>query len=211
MFYYFGSKARLAKHYPLPTHPIIIEPFAGSAGYSCHYPDKQVILVERDSRVVDLWRRLMAMQPSQVLKIPAPAVGTKSKDLLVMLRAASEHSLTSSYITVTNRMASRWPHLLRRIADMVPKIKHWQILQGDYTDAPDVEATWFIDPPYVNLKRGYAYRGIDYNKLADWCKSRKGQVIACEQEGANWLSFQQLREVRTTNNTKKMEVVWLRA
>jgi len=208
MFYYFGSKARIAKYYPQPLSEVVVEPFAGSAGYSCLHRTKNVILVERDPRVVDLWRRLVGMSTDEILNIPPPTVGVPSSDLLVMLRAASEHSLTSRYITVTERMASRWPHLLRRVAEMVPNIQHWEIIEGDYTDAPDIKATWFIDPPYQNIERGYAYRDIDYGELAMWCRSRKGQVIVCEQAGASWLPFNRLRDIRTTNRSLKTEVVW---
>jgi 16S rRNA G966 N2-methylase RsmD len=208
MFYYFGSKARIAQHYAPPRHRVIVEPFAGSAGYACRYPTHDVVLIEADPRVVALWRKLMAMSPAQALAIPAPVVGTRSSDLLVMLRAASEHSLTGAYITVTDRMVSRWANLTRRLADMIPKIQHWRLIEGDYHTAPAIEATWFVDPPYVNLKRGYAERNIDYVELASWCRARRGQVIVCEQAGATWLPFEPLRTIRTTNGSQKLEVVW---
>lgn len=167
-----------------------------------------MILVEKDERVVDLWERLRGMTPEQALAIPPPTVGERSSDLLVMLRAASEHSLTGEYITVTDRMVSRWPHLLRRIADNIPKVQHWRIICGDFTDAPDIEATWFIDPPYEMMRRGYRHSGLDYSALATWCQERAGQVIVCEQHGADWLPFEPLADALTTNNTRKTEVVW---
>ena len=34
-FSFFGSKVALAKNYPQPKYDAIVEPFAGSAGYSC--------------------------------------------------------------------------------------------------------------------------------------------------------------------------------
>jgi len=210
MFYYFGSKARIAGKYPGPRFGTIVEPFAGSAGYSCRYPSRSVILVERDARVVDLWRSLMAMSHRDIMGIPPPIVGQRTKDLLVMLRAASEHSLTGSYITVTDRMVSRWTNMLKRIATMVPLIQHWRIIHGDYSEAPDIEATWFVDPPYQGLRRGYAYRGIDYDALGAWCMARRGQVIVCERDGAAWLPFRPLSRIVATNNTIKSEAVWLR-
>lgn len=37
MFYYYGAKNLLSRYYPEPKHDIIIEPFAGSAAYSCYH------------------------------------------------------------------------------------------------------------------------------------------------------------------------------
>lgn len=210
MFYYFGSKNRLARRYPPPQHPRIVEPFAGSAGYSCHYWQHDVTLIEKDERVVELWDTLRGMTIADALALPTPTVGERTSDLLTMLRAASEHSLTGSYITVTERMVSRWEPLRRRLADMIPKVQHWNIVLGDYTDAPDIDATWFVDPPYQMMRRGYAHLGLNYHDLGQWCQQRRGQVIVCEQEGATWLPFTALTEARTTNNTTKTEVVWSR-
>jgi len=208
VFYYFGSKARIAKNYPAPIYPLLIEPFAGSAGYACRYPDRQVILYEKDPRVAALWETLRKLTPDEIKAIPTPVVGTKTSDLLTMLRGASEHSLTDQYMTVTARMVSRWPHLLQRIASLSPQIAHWQIFNEDYQKAPDVEATWFVDPPYQKLTRGYAYRNLDYGILAQWCRSRRGQVIVCEQAGADWLPFKPLKNIITTNGSRKTEVIW---
>lgn len=210
MFYYFGSKARLAAAYPEPQCACIVEPFAGSAGYSCHHRLRNTALVERDPRICDLWRRLTAMTPDEIMEIPPPKVGDKSSDILVMLRAASEHSLTGRFITVTERMVMRWPNLVARAAELQPITKHWRIIEGDYTEAPEIEATWFIDPPYEDMSRGYAHKPQDYEALAEWCKTRNGQVIVCEQEGAKWLPFERLREIVTTANSKKTEVFWTR-
>ena len=79
-----------------------------------------------------------------------------------------------------------------RVASQVDAIKHWRVIEGDYTEAPDAEATWFIDPPYNNKAGSHYPWGcdkIDYNALGQWCHQRRGQVIACENEGATWLPF----------------------
>jgi hypothetical protein len=71
----------------------------------------------------------------------------------------------------------------------VEKIRQWRIIEGDYSKAPDVDAHWFIDPPYQQA--GYTYRcnHIDYPGLAKWCKQRRGYLQVCENTEANWLPF----------------------
>jgi hypothetical protein len=63
---------------------------------------------------------------------------------------------------------------------------------GSYADLPNAECTWFIDPPYVDAGKNYpcGSKDINYDHLAAWCRSRKGQVIVCENEGATWLPFE---------------------
>ena len=53
MFYYYGRKKQMAKHYPSPNYDTIIEPFAGSAAYSLFGDNwqKNVILIEKDKQV----------------------------------------------------------------------------------------------------------------------------------------------------------------
>ena len=210
MFYYFGAKRRLAGEYPAPEHDTVIEPFAGSAAYSVFHRPQHSCLIEKDERVVELWNRLRAMDEDQIRSLPTPVVGERTSDLLTMLRAASEHSLTSKYITVTPRMVSRWANLIDMLVENIPKVQTWSIVCADYTSAPDIEATWMIDPPYQSMARGYKFNrdGLDFRELGEWCRSRRGQVIVCEQEGADWLPFEPLAESLSTANTKKMEVVW---
>lgn len=79
-----------------------------------------------------------------------------------------------------------------RIAHQVRYIRHWKVKCANYWEAPDVEADWFVDPPYSNpagRKYRFGNRRIDYGDLADWCKVRLGQLIVCENVGADWLPF----------------------
>ena len=96
-----------------------------------------------------------------------------------------------------------------RIAKDLHKIRHWDIRCGDYRDAQNEECTWFIDPPY--LFGGEYYRlgnkNIDYSELAEWCKSRLGQVIVCENTKANWLPFTPLKSMHGSKHTTT-EAIW---
>jgi site-specific DNA-adenine methylase len=47
-FLYYGGKWRLADRLGPPQRDHVIEPFAGSAGYSVFWEPKKVTLIERD-------------------------------------------------------------------------------------------------------------------------------------------------------------------
>ena len=96
MFYYYGAKARYASKYPPPRHRIVIEPFAGAAGYSLYHLKhgniNGAILIEKDPRVVELWNRLLRMTPEQVLALEPPSVGEWTDDFLWMSASTSTPS-----------------------------------------------------------------------------------------------------------------------
>ena len=104
---------------------------------------------------------------------------------------------------------NHWDRYKNFIAENLYKVKHWEIRNGDYTDLDNIEATWFIDPPYQYGWKYYRYnnKGIDYVKLADWCKNRNGQVIVCENTKADWLDFKPLVEMNGQLH-KTMEAIW---
>jgi hypothetical protein len=65
-------------------------------------------------------------------------------------------------------------------------------------------------------RRGYLYpyNRLNYSELAAWCRSRPGQVIVCEEEGADWLPFRPLalnyrRHKRCgRNDIRYHEMIW---
>jgi hypothetical protein len=88
------------------------------------------------------------------------------------------------------------PAARERIASQVDAIRHWTLIEGDYTKAPDVEATWFIDPPYAQAGRYYAQQPDNFDALGAWCQTRNGQVLVCENVGATWLPFQPFMDIK---------------
>lgn len=217
-FVYFGSKHGLAPKYAPPAFGTIIEPFAGAAGYACHWatPGHRVILCERNPDVVAIWRRLQSMSHADLARIPPPVAGEPVTDSIVNFWTNETKARIAS-----SRGEHRWPSVLARIASKLELIRHWEIIEGDYTEAPDIRATWFIDPPYwvppdEPGKRGAKYPFgsdlIDYPALGEWCQARKGQIIVCEQEGATWLPFRPFRYQKPTNKdaVDRLEVVWQR-
>lgn len=220
MFYYYGGKAGRARAYPPPRCRTIVEPFAGSAGYSMYHLANvdRVVLVEANERVVDVWRRLLAMTPAEVLALQIPAVGTTTSDPLMMMASASNAVAGCQQMTVTDRMPQAIVQMLRRVARLLPAAaQKVEILHGDYTEAPELEATWFVDPPYQVQEgtiRGAGYgahsaAGIDFAALGAWTKDREGQVIACEAIGATWLPFVPLYGMTDTVAAgRRLEVMW---
>lgn len=217
-FPYFGRKGRLAKEYPAPIYDTIVEPFAGSAGYALHYFDRQVLLVELDPAIVALWDYLIdpKVTAATIANLPDMRKGQNLRDLfgdgpeltLAQLVSPSENYAKSQ---VTAWMERDWPRIRRRVATMIDRVKHWEVKQGDYSTAPNIEATWFIDPPYQKVSFGYedSRQSLNFKSLGQWCMDRPGQVIVCEARGANWLPFQDLREIKTLDNTRRTEVVYV--
>jgi hypothetical protein len=112
--------------------------------------------------------------------------------------------------TVTDRVGVKGVIRARNeIARNVEKIRHWTVFLGDYHDAPDIEATWFIDPPYQYGGQWYeeSNKYIDFTGLSSWCQSRKGQVIVCENTKANWMDFRPLIQMNG-NRHVTTEAIW---
>lgn len=113
-----------------------------------------------------------------------------------------------------------WTHDLReRVATQVPHIKHWTIHEGDYSQIlgvqPTEAATWFVDPPYVQAGRHYSYGSdyVHYPYLAEWCRNLRGQVIVCEQSGADWLPSRDIGAIKANPRSLSLssrEAVWLK-
>lgn len=225
---FFGGKWRLAPRYPTPKYGTVIEPFAGAAGYSLRYAHLNVLLVEKDPLIAEMWRWLIRVSPEEVRALPLLPESGCVDDAKWPCEAA--RNLAGFWITRgaahPNRTASAWMRDPRykkwswgafareRVASQVNAIKHWQVIEGDYSTAPDIEATWFIDPPY--FRAGVRYRcgsdHLDFDTLAAFCRDRKGQTIVCEQEGADWLPFRHFHAAKANESVNggkiSNEVIW---
>ncbi len=226
-FGFYGGKWRdTLKHYPAPEHDTIVEPFAGSAGYSVRYANRRVILAERDPEIAGVWKYLVGVSAKEILAIPDVEAGESVDDLKVVAEArslvgfwlnraaSSPRKKPSKWMREGIRPGSFWGDRVRNtIASQLEQIRHWEIHNCGYDQLEfSGEATWFIDPPYILAGRHYRYGAdrIDYADLAQWCRSRAGQVIVCENDGADWLPFRELASVKTTRAARRSkEVYWL--
>lgn len=229
-FGFYGGKWRdTPTNYPAPAFATVVEPFAGSAGYSVRYADRKVVLGELDPVIYGVWDYLIHASADEIRNIPDLEFGQTTADLNIPQEArwlvgfwlnrgvSRPRTSPSAWMRDLIRPGSFWGERVREtIAGQVDRIRHWRVYNCSYEALPSHvrgPATWFIDPPYQKQGEHYHHRagGIDFPALGRWCEARRGQVIVCENEGADWLPFEPLRAVKTTRKTgRSAEVVWVR-
>jgi site-specific DNA-adenine methylase len=220
MWGYYGSKSKIIDSYPAPLHDKLIEPFAGTAQYALKYHDKDITIVDKYEVITRIWQWLQKCSPSDITGLPRLKCGENVDDFKWDCEEAKW--LVGFIITGApsqpKKTASRWKTVIRpntqdyklkMISENLYKIRHWKIINGEYTDLANEKATWFIDPPYQYGGQYYRHgnKNIDFVKLADWCRSRQGQVIVCENSKADWMSFKPLVGMRG-NRFKTMECIY---
>jgi site-specific DNA-adenine methylase len=223
-FSFFGSKWRSINKYPQPKHDTIIEPFAGSAAYSLRNHNKNIILFDKDPIIAGLWEYLIFVKQEEILSLPNEITHLDDMNHLTQEQKWLIGFWLNKGIHTPCKSPSAWMRskehkscfwgegIKQRIANQVEHIRHWQIYNTSYENAPNIEATWFIDPPYKRAGKKYRCKFNDYENLAKYCMERKGQVIVCENAGEDWLPFKELGNIRAGNyNGKKpfsAEVIW---
>lgn len=223
-FTYFGGKYRIAPKYPRPRYGLLIEPFAGSAGYSVRYYNREVRLYDVNPQVFGTWDYLIKTPASEIRRLPLEIEDVRSLSIPQEAKWVIGWWLNKGHTQPCNvpgfwmregtRPNSVWGATVReRIASQVGCIRHWKIFNCCFTEIRENSAaTWFIDPPYQDSGRCYPFNEVDYPQLASWTSSRAGQVVACGQEGDDWLPFRPFVETRGTGGYKmpgtSKEVIW---
>lgn len=225
MFYYYGAKNLLARYYQPPEFNVIIEPFAGSAAYSCYHllrnENLNCILCDKNEDVAEAWDFVLKCSERDILDFPTPEIGEYAYDFLIKTCSASNASSKCVKMKYTERVDRVFQIQKRRILKFFPIRERIKFFHGDYSSVENQQATWFIDPPYQILSKntsvfqngdGYAKNcnasTLDFNQLGEFCLSRMGQLIVCEKEGANWLPFQEFKRNKTSLNKNYNEVVF---
>lgn len=223
-FPYYGSKWRGVRLYPAPQHPRIVEPFAGSASYSTWHAPKEALLVDADEYVCGVWSYLIKVKPSELLALPDLRVGEDVHDVVQLQEARWLigywlNMCSSAPRRTMSPFATKWseysknvwgPKVRARLASQVERIRGWSIMQGSYRMLNVVGSeTWFVDPPYIDKGRHYRHRlaAADYQQLAIWAHGLPGQVMVCEQAGADWMPFGPLADLRGVSGVSR-EVIW---
>lgn len=205
MFSFYGSKSKIVKKYPSPIYDKIIEPFAGSARYSLLYYEKNVTILDLDEIIIQVWKYLQKATEEEILGLPDIPNATRLENVDGFSSLFDEQKWLIGFCSnggsavpknVSGRMNfNSWNRDKLRISKNLFKIRNWKIICGNYWEADNSEATWFIDPPYQDKGRWYRKNKVDYGQLGEWCKSRKGQVMVCENAGATWLPFEYLTDI----------------
>lgn len=221
LFPYYGSKWNMARYYPKPSRALVIEPFAGSAGYSLFHDCRKVMLFDADPVIAGLWEYLINVSEAEVLNLPLlPNKGDSLSSLQIPQEAkwligfwlnrgsASPKMSRTAYSARSDRGQLNWGERARaRVAAGLSAVRDWTVKCAPYLEAPDVEATWHIDPPYENKGKFYRVPFKAFQSLGPWCQARRGQVMACENEGASWLPFQSLGSFKSSKG-RSQEVVY---
>jgi site-specific DNA-adenine methylase len=215
MWSYYGAKTKLAHHYPTPKHDLIIEPFAGSARYALRYWEREVLLYDKYEVIVKLWKWLQQCSPNDILKLPDLKKGDDTRQMnltemeVLLLGFSAGAGVASPQYSVSSFGAGAAKSFKKKIASNLHKIKHWTIVQGSFDEIPNQDATWYIDPPYQFGGEHYKHssKKIDFAFLAEWCKSRQGQTIVCENTKADWLPFKPMIQFSGTVHTTT-EAIW---
>jgi site-specific DNA-adenine methylase len=225
-FTYFGAKWRNCLYYPDPQFDKIIEPFCGAAGYSVRRANgRHVHLYDKSEAIITTWNYLINVSEKELRNLPNIEYGTSTEDEKYNLtpeqrtfigwhlntgvvrpyKKPSKWYAPDSIYPATNWM---WGQPRRdRLASQLRYIRHWTATCCSYEDIPNQEATWFVDPPYQVHGKHYPHsnKHIDFDNLASWCKSRKGQYIVCEGVKATWLPFKPLGRFQTKPDSKKKD------
>lgn len=207
-FNYYGGKYRLSARLPSPRYGRIVEAFAGSAGYAVRHPSADVLLIDTNPVIIGVWDFLIRAKPSEVLALPD--VGGGSVDDLPVCQEArwligfwlnkgtsAPVKKPSAWMRSGRYPRQFWgPEIRERLARQVERIRHWKTLLCSYAEAPDIEATWIVDPPYQRAGVHYTHNNVDFEHLAAWVHTRRGLVFVHEAEGATWLPFQPFAEIK---------------
>lgn len=216
MWSYYGSKSKVVDFYPKPKFNTIIEPFAGSARYSLKHFENDILLVDKYPVIIQIWQWLQQCSEADILGLPKLKTGDDLRTMglsdeermflgmIAGVASTSPRNKVSPFSAEQNGRKNKF----KRIAEQLHKIRHWKFICGCYTELQNIEATWFIDPPYQFGGHAYVHSKIDFGNLSSWCRNRKGQIIVCENTKADWLNFNPISKMRGANMQFTTEAMW---
>lgn len=232
LFKWFGSKWLSARLMPVPERDTVIEPYAGSAGYSLRHASKRVILWEDNPLVRELWHWLTGpATPEAIREIP---LGVEPGTDIRTLGLTRGQELLLKHWQRTNNVGDCWTvspwgnkpgqwtaNTRARVAEDIMCVKHWEVRRPEPEDMR--WATIFYDPPYeYNYRYGFKPDAFDFADLATAAKhwGKNTQVIVCEARCPKtgiaplYLPFRDFGSRITSRrkagcNTHSRELIWV--
>lgn len=222
-FPYYGSKWNMARYYPKPKTGLVIEPFAGAAGYSTFYDCQKVKLIDSDPIICGVWDYLLKAKPQEIISLPdMPNAGDHVDDFDLPQEAkwligfwlnrgsAQPKKSRTAYSARSDKGQLNWGQKAKeRIAGQLHMLSGWSVHNSSFDETENEFATWFVDPPYADKGKYYRHSFSRFEDLASWSLERNGDLIVCEGVGASWLPFEKLGDFKTSTG-KSLEVVYKR-
>lgn len=191
------------------------------------HADHDVVLCEKYPVLAEMWRYLIGASADEIMRIPdvehvddLPGWVPEGGKILVgfamnsaTVSPCKRLSAGRKRLAEAGRKFEGWNSAYRNsVAHGVQCIKHWRLFEGSFEELGNGAATWFIDPPYSNHAGSYyVYSDIDFIRLGRWCQDRIGQVIVCENVGAQWLPFEPFKAFHSTmGRPQSQEALWYR-
>lgn len=195
-FSYFGGKVGLANNYPAPQpDDIVIEPFAGAAGYSTYHEATRVYLFDLYPVVVETWRFLISAANDENIRkqlenLPVGPFYRWSNPVPDDLPLGAQY-LIGFWETQSQTYPSRWQQSPRvhedgtarpknrggmwtertkqRILDQLPKIKEWRVFQASYEDSVKIIRDENLDTSKLiwHIDPPYQNGGTRYKKSSN--------------------------------------------
>ena len=191
-FSYFGGKVGLANNYPAPNDNIVIEPFAGAAGYSTFHEARRAYLFDLYPAITETWRFLIAAANDDTAKdqlenLPIGPFYRWSNPIPTNVPLGAQY-LMGFWETQSQAYPSRWQqspkvfenggprpnnrgglwsqNTKERIIEQLPKIKDWKVFDASYEDSVDILLKEGVDLSEViwHIDPPYQNGGTRYRK-----------------------------------------------
>ncbi len=220
LFKWFGSKWLSSRLLPEPQHNLIVEPYAGSAGYSLRHFTNRVIVWDDDCNLQTLWRFLVKASHFEILDIPIDipegtdirSLGLSTGQAMLLKHWQRTNNVGNTWTTSPwGHLPGQWTRNTRaRIAAEVSAISHWEVKPIPWTL---IDCTYFIDPPYeYNYRYAFKREGFSHSELAKRVMAIEypAQIIVCEaicpktRRTPSYLPFEFFGD-RITSRRKKSE------
>ncbi len=192
-FSYFHVKVGLVNNYTAPSEDdIVIEPFAGAAGYSTFHEARRVYLFDLYPAVVETWQFLISAANDQAVRkqledLPVGPFYRWSNPIPTDVPLGAQH-LMGFWETQSQTYPSRWQQSPKvyesgeprpknrgglwsqrtkdRIIEQLPKIKEWKVFEASYEDSVDIVKSEGLDTDKIvwHIDPPYQNGGTRYKK-----------------------------------------------